>query len=442
MNRKILPKILRHEPLEDRQLLSVSSLAQPEDILETVCVAPSGVVDVADTTSASLMAALQTQNAEIRAQSTESENISALCSLNSDLSGVSYSLGGVSLTLEDDLSPVASKSTIVNELRPYGPQIPAELLATLPGYKRALSGSDTRSPRPYGPMTYQEYLASLPPGLVDSDDDGREPTRCCNPGGGTPTPSQWSITLGGSSGACGGGSDCVFKTNDPNCHSVSDLYIALQSGNTATLYAGGSVTTCSPPPNNCIQLGVQISGDGAATYFGTTYGNTGTFTWTKPSDVTNANAKRDFTFTYYAYASSGSGSYTPNSSTDILLGTLYVHIAWAEVQVQFAGTGNFENKTSQGGQTVNNTVVVGQKVHAKIAYDPILAVTGYAWSVPTDVYVKDYETDDTHGTIVNHKSADYLASEFEFPIIYTSSFVPSKLPEWNYKLQDYIKNGF
>ena len=89
-------------------------------------------------------------------------------------------------------------------------------------------------------------------------------------------------------------------------------------------------------------------------------------------------------------------------------------ITYAEISIQFAGMGEFEYKTSQGGQTSDNTVVVGQKVHAIVEYDPILTVTSYAWSVPTDVYVKHYITDDTQGTIVNHKSADYLASEFAF----------------------------
>ena len=99
------------------------------------------------------------------------------------------------------------------------------------------------------------------------------------------------------------------------------------------------VACCSPGSFSVV---VDISGDGASTYFNTTSQTCDyAFTWTKPSDVTNADAKRDFTFTYYAVPNGG------GSST--LLGSLKVHIAWAEVQVQFAGTGNFENKTSQGG---------------------------------------------------------------------------------------------
>ena len=41
-------------------------------------------------------------------------------------------------------------------------------------------------------------------------------------------------------------------------------------------------------------------------------------------------------------------------------------IAYVGVELQFAGEGDFEYKTSQGGQTADNTVVVGQKVHAKV----------------------------------------------------------------------------
>ena len=127
------------------------------------------------------------------------------------------------------------------------------------------------------------------------------------------------------------------------------------------------------------RYGPMIYADDFAT---TTQINGGLFTWTKPSDVTNAKARRDFTFTYYAYVNTG-GDYTANSND--IIGTLQLHITYAEVDVQFAGMGDFVERTSAGGQTTDNTVVVGQKVDAIVKPDQRLTVTSYAWSVPTDV---------------------------------------------------------
>jgi hypothetical protein len=53
-------------------------------------------------------------------------------------------------------------------------------------------------------------------------------------------------------------------------------------------------------------------------------------------------------------------------------------------------------------------------VDAKVVKDSVLTVTSYAWSVPTDTYVKNYITDATEGTIVYHDQGDYTASSFQF----------------------------
>ena len=79
----ILPTQLRHkrsfavEPLEDRQLLSVSSLAQTDELVETAYIAPSMTVDVADTTSASLSAALAGQGYSTNVVEKPTSNLSA-----------------------------------------------------------------------------------------------------------------------------------------------------------------------------------------------------------------------------------------------------------------------------------------------------------------------------------------------------------------------------
>ena len=293
------------EPLEDRQLLSVSSFAQTDELLETeffetVCVAPGVppaqqqvVVDVTDTTSASLMEAF-----------VESDNLSNTGSWLSedelpDDVGMSYSLGGLSLTLEDELPAAnlysASTATVVN--------------------------------RPYGPMTYSEYLASLPSkGLKDPNGGGGPMMSCgcgcddCGCGCDCGCIDYWFISLSGCIGVgCFPSDDTVTKNiwySPPE-----DKCITVQTGNdTASVYACAYATGCL----GSYSVLVDISGEEASTYFGTTSEtcNFG-FTWTKPNGVANADAKRDFTFTYYAIPDSG------GSST--YLGTLKVHVGYAEV---------------------------------------------------------------------------------------------------------------
>jgi hypothetical protein len=155
------------------------------------------------------------------------------------------------------------------------------------------------------------------------------------------------------------------------------------------------------------------------------------WTWTLPVGMSNAEAQRDFTFTMTAIAyafdpftgkkildSNGNKIVAADASLSI-----DVHIAYAEVQLQFAGEGGFAPKTVQGGQTSANTVVVRQKVQAKVKVDPFLTVTGYyQWSSPTpNDAVKDYITNDTQGTVVYHDVCDYSANEFVFYYTNTAS---------------------
>jgi len=65
--------------------------------------------------------------------------------------------------------------------------------------------------------------------------------------------------------------------------------------------------------------------------------------------MANADAVRDFTFI---------------ASTDTNARSFDIHVAYAEIEIQFAGQGGFAPRSTTVGQTVANTVVVGQKVHA------------------------------------------------------------------------------
>ncbi|MCL2348960.1 MAG: hypothetical protein FWC50_11970, partial [Planctomycetaceae bacterium] len=170
------------ENLEERQLLSVTTLAQTDELREPGYVAQNVSVDVTDTTSASLAAALmELENMAENLSSAENSPAVVEEQLADDV-GVSYSLDGASLTLEADI--------------PSGETQPL------------------REGRVYGPMTYAEYLAALP--LTPKDPNGGGmilmACGCGDPGcggggtpGGSPFLSAWSISLGGSSGACGSG---------------------------------------------------------------------------------------------------------------------------------------------------------------------------------------------------------------------------------------------
>ncbi|MDR2755339.1 MAG: hypothetical protein LBC20_06495, partial [Planctomycetaceae bacterium] len=131
------------------------------------------------------------------------------------------------------------------------------------------------------------------------------------------------------------------------------------------------------------------------------------FQQNKPTGLINNDSSidRDFTFRF---------------TVDDMYVDLDVHIAWAEVQVQFAGQGGFKHTTTTDTQSTDNTVVVGQKVKAKLEYDPTVTLLSETWAIPTGgSYVKNYITNNNTGTVVNHTSSDYTANTFEF--YYTST---------------------
>jgi hypothetical protein len=106
---------------------------------------------------------------------------------------------------------------------------------------------------------------------------------------------------------------------------------------------------------------------------------------------------------------------------------LDVHIAWAEVQMQFAGDedAGFKHTSSSDTQSADNTVVAGQKVEAKIDYDPVLTLSNISWASPRGGnFVKDYITTNNAGTIVSHATSDYYAEQFEFYYTSKNSLAP------------------
>ena len=284
------------ENLEERQLLSVTALAGAEKLYEPAepgYVAQNVSVDVTDTTSASLAAALAESGntLENTAENLSSvENSPAVIDEQlSDDMGVSYSLDGASLTLEADI--------------PSGETQPL------------------REGRVYGPMTYSEYLATLP---VEPQGGGGMMLMSCGCGGGCSClpPLIWTIYLGEGVGC--GPFDRVYKSST-GASSASDTWFTMQSGNTASIKAEGCLSCCSPG-NDCTSVGIEVD-DPNKEYFATKilFG-TGTFTWKKPDNVANADAKRDFTFTYFQ-DKNANGVRDAGETLD----TLDAHIGYAEI---------------------------------------------------------------------------------------------------------------
>ena len=108
------------ENLEERQLLSVTTVSGAEKLYEPAYAVQSAVPDVTDTTSASLAAALAesgntAENAVENLSSSENSPTVVDEQLSDDV-GVSYSLGGASLTLEDELPAATLNESPVQEI--------------------------------------------------------------------------------------------------------------------------------------------------------------------------------------------------------------------------------------------------------------------------------------------------------------------------------------
>jgi hypothetical protein len=114
------------------------------------------------------------------------------------------------------------------------------------------------------------------------------------------------------------------------------------------------------------------------------------------------------------------------------------HFAYAEVQVQFAGESGFAPKTTQGGQTAANTVVVGQKVQAKVETSDKIHLNktyGVEWAYPSGGNaIRDYITDDSEGRVVelsetyfNNGTDSYYTDNFVFYYTATNFFNVNKL---------------
>jgi len=215
----------------------------------------------------------------------------------------------------------------------------------------------------------------------------------------------------GCSCGCGGGSCCApyvtsgcFIGSNAGWYSNGQGSYNYYPNQTIYFIQNGNSVTVNPDMFwNGDGVGtIEITTPGTAKYWSNTlvisgnYCNTFSwnFTWTLPAGVSNEKALRDFEFTFSV---SGGNSVS-----------MFVHVGWAEVLIQFAGQGGFAPKTTSGGQTEENTVVVGQKVHAIVDYDPEFNV-GWQWSTPIggDI-VNNYETDDTIGVVTPFAPADEL----------------------------------
>ena len=88
----------------------------------------------------------------------------------------------------------------------------------------------------------------------------------------------------------------------------------------------------------------------------------------------------------------------------------------------FDHTGAVKNDANKTDQTQDDTVVVGQKVQAKINWDPVfnLNITDLQWSEPTGGgFVKGYVTNDNEGTILYHHASEYN-QVLQFDYYYTN----------------------
>ena len=141
-----------------------------------------------------------------------------------------------------------------------------------------------------------------------------------------------------------------------------------------------------------------------------------TFVWTKPNNVSNESARRDFTVNYIVYHdSNNNGVYDENESI-AASESAYLHIAYAEAQVKIAGEGDFEPLTSS-----NNKAIVGQKIEARIALDPRLSIPTNgqrSWSFSTTLShtsrIKDYLTNGNYGYVEELEETDYSLETIKF----------------------------
>ena len=131
-----------------------------------------------------------------------------------------------------------------------------------------------------------------------------------------------------------------------------------------------------------------------------------TFTWTIPAGSHKSEVQNNFTLVFYIANDSGSETIEAN-----------VHFGWAEVHVRFAGQGWCHPSSATGAKTVDNTVIVGQHVEAKLVYDSSYALIAAdnPWSTTGGAIVKDYVTNDSEGYIVEHGPSDiYHWTQFDY----------------------------
>ena len=211
------------------------------------------------------------------------------------------------------------------------------------------------------------------------EDDGGG-TRC---GCGSPDPVPYisSLKISGCGCAltctkCSPSSSPQFNFSDKTFYTmVTEITVSMMGAGTGSI----SSISVKDDPN-----GLLIKGTGTIT--------TGIkYTWNVPYEE-RSGAQNTFTFEFKVW--NGSGSDTVEA---------YVHFGWSKVQVQFAGQDGFKPRSAVGGQTDNNTVVVGQKIEAIIANDPAFQMglpSTFCWSEPTggDV-VKNYTTTDAVGIV-------------------------------------------
>lgn len=150
---------------------------------------------------------------------------------------------------------------------------------------------------------------------------------------------------------------------------------------------------------------ITISNPG--TYWNKSVGSSAdTFVWTKPNNVTNAAATRDFTFNYIVYHDANNNGSYDDGETIAASESACLHIAYVEIEVSIAGE-PFVPLTPD-----NNKAIVGQKIQARVAMDSRLSIPSNeqrTWSLNSNLgqlpRIKSYTTNEQFGVV------DYLVND-------------------------------
>ena len=190
----------------------------------------------------------------------------------------------------------------------------------------------------------------------------------------------------------------TFNFSDATFYTMGNSVTTSMNLWAPSAYSGSSILVTNNPAAG--QSGARlVQGTGASA---------NVWTWDVPEGMSKSEVQNEFTFEFKTWNRFG--------ISDTVVA--YVHFGWAETQVQFAGQGGFHPSSATGTKTADNTVVVGQHVEAKLAWDSVftLVTTSVLWNGPTPANsVQSYTTNANVGEIRYNASDDHHATtEFAY----------------------------